>query len=51
MSRVFVTGSADGLGRLAAYALSAAGHDLVVHARNPHRAVPSTSWLTPERSS
>jgi NAD(P)-dependent dehydrogenase (short-subunit alcohol dehydrogenase family) len=38
VSRIFVTGSADGLGRLAAESLSAAGHDLVVHARNEQRA-------------
>ena len=34
MSRVLVTGSADGLGRAAAEALLASGHDVVVHARN-----------------
>nr|WSX74422.1 SDR family NAD(P)-dependent oxidoreductase [Streptomyces sp. NBC_00899] len=38
MSRILVTGSADGLGRLAADALLSAGHDVVVHARNPERA-------------
>ncbi|MEO3751811.1 SDR family NAD(P)-dependent oxidoreductase [Streptomyces sp. B6B3] len=38
MSRILVTGSADGLGRLAADALVAAGHDVVVHARNRERA-------------
>ncbi|MEV0894108.1 SDR family NAD(P)-dependent oxidoreductase [Promicromonospora sp. NPDC050262] len=38
MSRILVTGSADGLGRLAADALLAQGHDVVVHARNPGRA-------------
>ncbi|WP_042368068.1 SDR family NAD(P)-dependent oxidoreductase [Streptacidiphilus neutrinimicus] len=38
MSRVLVTGSAQGLGRAAAEALLAAGHDVVVHARNPERA-------------
>ena len=38
MSRILVTGSADGLGRLAAENLAAAGHDVVVHARNQQRA-------------
>ncbi|MET9819040.1 SDR family NAD(P)-dependent oxidoreductase [Streptomyces sp. NPDC006355] len=38
MSRILVTGSADGLGRAAAESLVAAGHDVVVHARNPERA-------------
>ena len=38
MSRILVTGSADGLGRLAADALLNQGHDVVVHARNSGRA-------------
>src|SRR5262245_15150642 len=38
MARVFVTGSTDGLGRAAAAALLADGHQVVVHARNPSRA-------------
>ncbi|WLW58376.1 SDR family NAD(P)-dependent oxidoreductase [Streptomyces sp. YU58] len=38
MSRILVTGSADGLGRAAADALLSAGHEVVVHARNPERA-------------
>ncbi|MEU9554268.1 SDR family NAD(P)-dependent oxidoreductase [Streptomyces fumanus] len=38
MSRVLVTGSADGLGRAAADALLAAGHEVVAHARNEERA-------------
>ncbi|MFJ3408337.1 SDR family NAD(P)-dependent oxidoreductase [Promicromonospora sp. NPDC090134] len=38
MSRILVTGSADGLGRLAADTLLGQGHDVVVHARNPGRA-------------
>lgn len=36
--RILVTGSADGLGRAAADALLVQGHDVVVHARNRHRA-------------
>ncbi|HEX2856397.1 MAG TPA: SDR family NAD(P)-dependent oxidoreductase [Propionibacteriaceae bacterium] len=35
--RVLVTGSADGLGRLAAATLLDAGHDVVVHVRNRQR--------------
>ncbi|HEU5127629.1 MAG TPA: SDR family NAD(P)-dependent oxidoreductase [Glycomyces sp.] len=38
MTRILVTGSADGLGRLAAASLLAAGHAVIVHARSPERA-------------
>ncbi|WP_411150148.1 SDR family NAD(P)-dependent oxidoreductase [Streptomyces sp. A30] len=38
MSRILVTGSADGLGRAAADSLLSAGRDVVVHARNRERA-------------
>jgi NAD(P)-dependent dehydrogenase (short-subunit alcohol dehydrogenase family) len=38
MARVFVTGSADGLGQMAAGLLVAAGHKVVLHARNAERA-------------
>ena len=37
MSRVFITGSADGLGRMAAERLVADGHDVVLHARSESR--------------
>jgi NAD(P)-dependent dehydrogenase (short-subunit alcohol dehydrogenase family) len=37
MARVFITGSADGLGRAAAGTLLDAGHDVVVHARSRER--------------
>jgi NAD(P)-dependent dehydrogenase (short-subunit alcohol dehydrogenase family) len=37
MARVFVTGSADGLGRLSAQTLLDGGHEVVVHARNDDR--------------
>jgi len=37
MPRVFITGSADGLGQLAANALIAQGHQVVLHARNKKR--------------
>jgi len=38
MARVLVTGSADGLGRLAAERLVAAGHEVALHARDAARA-------------
>ena len=38
MSKVFVTGSADGLGRIAAQELVAGGHEVVLHARDRRRA-------------
>ena len=37
LARVFITGSADGLGRAAAQTLLEAGHDIVVHARSEER--------------
>jgi NAD(P)-dependent dehydrogenase (short-subunit alcohol dehydrogenase family) len=37
MARIFITGSADGLGQLAANALITAGHQVVIHARNERR--------------
>src|SRR5438093_12868098 len=38
MSRVLITGSSDGLGLRAAQRLIAAGHEVVLHARNQGRA-------------
>ncbi|HEV3324508.1 MAG TPA: SDR family NAD(P)-dependent oxidoreductase [Puia sp.] len=38
MSRIFITGSADGLGQMAARLLVADGHQVVLHARNKSRA-------------
>jgi NAD(P)-dependent dehydrogenase (short-subunit alcohol dehydrogenase family) len=38
MSRIFITGSADGLGQMAAQLLVKAGHSVVLHARNEERA-------------
>jgi len=38
MARVFITGSSDGLGRMAAQLLIEEGHKTVLHARNPQRA-------------
>src|SRR5688572_11472044 len=37
MARVFITGSADGLGQMAAKLLVAQGHEVVLHARNEAR--------------
>lgn len=38
MARIFITGSADGLGQLSAKALLEMGHSVVLHARNAVRA-------------
>jgi NAD(P)-dependent dehydrogenase (short-subunit alcohol dehydrogenase family) len=38
MARVFITGSSDGLGRMAAQLLIEQGHSVVLHARNEGRA-------------
>lgn len=38
MARVFITGSSDGLGRMAAQLLIEQGHGVVLHARNQQRA-------------
>jgi len=38
MARIFITGSADGLGKMAAQSLVAAGHQVVLHARSRARA-------------
>src|SRR6201998_4701897 len=38
VTRTFITGSADGLGRAAARVLIGEGHDVVLHARNRERA-------------
>lgn len=37
MAKIFITGSADGLGQLAANELINLGHHVVLHARNPER--------------
>jgi len=39
MARIFITGSADGLGQLAAKSLVDQGHQVVLHARNAERGV------------
>jgi NAD(P)-dependent dehydrogenase (short-subunit alcohol dehydrogenase family) len=46
MARVFITGSTDGLGRAAAEALLAGGHEVVLHARSRDRAA-SLSGIAP----
>jgi len=38
MSRIFITGSSDGLGLMAAQLLVKQGHSVVLHARNAERA-------------
>lgn len=38
MAKILITGSADGLGKMAAQLLVAQGHDVILHARNPQRA-------------
>src|SRR5207244_730952 len=38
MSRIFITGSSDGLGRMAGELLISQGHSVVLHARNEQRA-------------
>src|SRR5688572_21245441 len=38
MAKVFITGSADGLGQMAASLLIDEGHEVVMHARNAQRA-------------
>jgi len=37
MARIFITGSADGLGELSAKSLMTQGHKVVLHARNAER--------------
>lgn len=38
MTKIFITGSADGLGRMAAQLLIGQGHDVILHGRNEARA-------------
>lgn len=47
MSRIFITGSTDGLGRAAASTLISDGHDVVLHARTRQRAA-ALSDLAPD---
>lgn len=43
MARIFITGSSDGLGALAAQTLVKNGHQVVIHARNAQRAEDAKS--------
>ena len=43
MARIFITGSADGLGQMAAKLLASQGHQIVLHARNSDRAKQAIS--------
>ena len=45
MARIFITGSADGLGHLAAKALINLDHQVVIHARNAERAKQTSEKL------
>ena len=45
MSRIFITGSADGLGLMAAQLLVEQGHSVVLHARNAERAAETQHKL------
>jgi NAD(P)-dependent dehydrogenase (short-subunit alcohol dehydrogenase family) len=45
MARVFITGSSDGLGRMAAQLLIAQGHSVVLHARNEQRGREALSFV------
>ena len=47
MSRIFITGSADGLGRDTAVALIEEGHPVVLHARSKERAATAFKDLAP----
>ena len=50
MARVFITGSTDGLGRMAAELLIDQGHQVVLHARNPQRAQDAAARLRSSES-
>jgi NAD(P)-dependent dehydrogenase (short-subunit alcohol dehydrogenase family) len=45
MARIFITGSADGLGQLSAKSLVEQGHKVVLHARNAERAHEATKKI------
>jgi NAD(P)-dependent dehydrogenase (short-subunit alcohol dehydrogenase family) len=48
VSRIFITGSTDGLGRGAAGVLMGEGHEVVLHARTRERAAAALSDLAPD---
>ncbi len=45
MARVFITGSADGLGRMAAALMVEAGHEVLLHARSAERAAEARAQV------
>jgi NAD(P)-dependent dehydrogenase (short-subunit alcohol dehydrogenase family) len=45
MARVFITGSSDGLGRMAAQLVIEQGHSVVLHARNEQRGLEALSGV------
>src|ERR1700732_635487 len=49
MARILVTGSADGLGKMAARSLVDSGHEVVLHARNAARARQSAAAVPAAR--
>jgi NAD(P)-dependent dehydrogenase (short-subunit alcohol dehydrogenase family) len=50
MARVFITGSSDGLGRMAAQLLIAQGHEVVLHARSEQRGQEALSAVPGAKS-
>ncbi|SDQ60019.1 NAD(P)-dependent dehydrogenase, short-chain alcohol dehydrogenase family [Paraburkholderia fungorum] len=50
MSRVFITGSSDGLGQMAARLLVDAGHEVVLHARSDARAADALKAVPEARA-
>jgi len=50
MARILITGSADGLGQMAAQALVDAGHDVVLHARSTRRAQEAVAAIPKAQS-
>lgn len=50
MARILITGSADGLGQMAAQRLVDTGHDVVLHARNRQRAQQAVAAVPKARS-
>jgi short-subunit dehydrogenase len=51
MARVFITGSSDGLGQMAAQLLIEQGHSVVLHARSEQRATKPSSPCLVRRAS
>src|SRR5665213_3403508 len=45
MTRIFITGSSEGLGMMAAQLLAAEGHRVALHARNAQRAEDARAQL------